>query len=1059
MREGRAIFSVFLWSLTLASSSGLADNNLRDIIKLTRPATVDYALGESIAQTTIQSMLLDSHKRLWIGAQGGPAYLSGQGWTPFPLPREAPSRWIRAMLESSDGSLWFGTDDGGIWRLLAGKWTHFAGQKDLPVSRINCLAEIEEGGQSVLLAGTHGGGLFVFEGSHWRRFGPVETMADPVVWKVRQFTLEDGTKEVWIADGSGVLARRHGKWQRMGPETGFRQGSANDVIRYTGPDGMPAVWASCWLNGLARWNGTRWTYYGSSDGLTSIHPVCLAITQAAGHDVLWTGTYDSGVFLFENEKWHWQDLQEELPNQSVYTMLANPGRAPALWVGGRGGNLVGVHSGGWRRLHTAPVFPHLFANSLLEAESGPGERSFWIGTNQDLVKWNGRELLSEKADTGLAALYINDLKALATPRGGEVWAATMNGVLRRQAGRWQVFGDSDGLPRTVTNVLLPSRDSGGGPAMWAGMNGSLARWENGHWQLIRQEDGLPHPDVFSLVERRDPDGVTSLWVGFRGGGIARFRNGKWTRFGLETGLPNLTVRHLALTNSQSGQSWLWASTVGYGVARLDPDHPERGFTVFDSQRIPEMRSDIIYRIEQDAAGRLYLLTGWGVVRFTLDPTTGVPVKVRTYTTGDGLPSSAGLHGPSTTDHLGRIWFGTAAGVAVLDPREEIEPRPPDGPFLDRVLLDGQVVSGAAASLDYGAHRLVFEFNLPAFHRREDIRYRTQVSGLEKTPGDWQKESRREFSSLPPGKFRLLVWARDSQGTVYGPLHYPIRVEAPPWRRPWARFIYVLLAIGAVVTVIRLRTSYLRRSNQRLENLVKQRTLELDHANRVLADLAITDPLTGLRNRRSLEIVMPPLVQQALRRRFRQGEQATNCDLVFIMIDLDHFKNVNDEHGHITGDLVLKGTAAAIRESVRESDYAVRMGGEEFLVVAVDASMEEASVLVERLRERIGSQLHPLEDGRAINCTASLGFALLPIFLEQPGLVDWERVIGFADECLYEAKKAGRNRWTGIVPVEGLVLPSGFDQRHMRLSDLLEQNLVRRSAGPSADRGPSEHAIP
>lgn len=168
------------------------------------------------------------------------------------------------------------------------------------------------------------------------------------------------------------------------------------------------------------------------------------------------------------------------------------------------------------------------------------------------------------------------------------------------------------------------------------------------------------------------------------------------------------------------------------------------------------------------------------------------------------------------------------------------------------------------------------------------------------------------------------------------------------------------------------------------------------ARQKIETMATIDELTSLPNRRH---ILKRLNEERLRAtRMKQ-------DLACIMIDIDHFKDVNDTYGHLTGDKILKETAAIIMGSVRTYDIAGRYGGEEFLLVLPDTNIKDASVLAERIRLTIEANLH-LQAGVTINTpiTISLGIATLHTSDE----TDYD-LIKRTDDSLYKAKRDGRNR--------------------------------------------------
>lgn len=164
-------------------------------------------------------------------------------------------------------------------------------------------------------------------------------------------------------------------------------------------------------------------------------------------------------------------------------------------------------------------------------------------------------------------------------------------------------------------------------------------------------------------------------------------------------------------------------------------------------------------------------------------------------------------------------------------------------------------------------------------------------------------------------------------------------------------------------------------------------------NLAIAELrAATDVLTGLPNHRAIQDTLNRMVAQAGR---------TKGQLAAVLFDLDHFKEVNDIHGHARGDAVLAAVGAAVRHTLRDSDFAGRYGGEEFVMLLPDTDKEGALVVAEKLRQVI--EIMRVEDFPE-NVSASFGVAVLP-----GDAVNGEQLLRSADRALYLAKNAGRNR--------------------------------------------------
>jgi diguanylate cyclase (GGDEF)-like protein len=189
--------------------------------------------------------------------------------------------------------------------------------------------------------------------------------------------------------------------------------------------------------------------------------------------------------------------------------------------------------------------------------------------------------------------------------------------------------------------------------------------------------------------------------------------------------------------------------------------------------------------------------------------------------------------------------------------------------------------------------------------------------------------------------------------------------------------------------------------QGFERLVEARTAALQKAYAELEYRATHDELTGLPNRTT---VIETLSKE-LNRSGRSGRS-----VAVVMVDIDHFKGINDAHGHLAGDAVLKATAERMRQLVRPYDTIGRFGGEEFLLVIPECGREDALQIAERLRAGVADQPVTFED-RVLTVTLSVGVAWLDDARQQ----DIDTLIAAADRALYRAKEAGRNRVRAHVP--------------------------------------------
>jgi two-component system cell cycle response regulator len=304
---------------------------------------------------------------------------------------------------------------------------------------------------------------------------------------------------------------------------------------------------------------------------------------------------------------------------------------------------------------------------------------------------------------------------------------------------------------------------------------------------------------------------------------------------------------------------------------------------------------------------------------------------------------------------------------------------------------------AATDAGLGARILLVDDRASSVARVEDALARQHTVEVESNPQE-------ALFRAAEGKFDLLMLSLDLKqfdalrlvGQVRSlerTRHLPILLITGPGED--ARLLrgldlgandYLLFASDKNEMIARVRTQVRR----------KRYTDKLRDNVQYSMELAVTDPLTGLFNRRYMESHVGTLVDRAA---------ARGKSLSVLILDIDYFKSINDSHGHDAGDDVLREFSDRLRASIRGIDLACRYGGEEFVVVMPDTDLGVAAVVAERIRRRIAGEHFPIERGsRAIEVTISIGIAA------RLGPEDGaQQMLKRADEALYRAKRDGRNR--------------------------------------------------
>jgi diguanylate cyclase (GGDEF)-like protein len=255
---------------------------------------------------------------------------------------------------------------------------------------------------------------------------------------------------------------------------------------------------------------------------------------------------------------------------------------------------------------------------------------------------------------------------------------------------------------------------------------------------------------------------------------------------------------------------------------------------------------------------------------------------------------------------------------------------------------------------------------------------------------WRKEKQLSYQALQR------VYADQKKQAELGRLHHDSAMKAAELDTvKRVRSLWVLLSVTTLVAVVLIALLYRR---------VAKANAALKTKNEQLFRQSTRDSLTGLFNRHYFHEQVVP--------RFDVDTGGRGGDAgMFLLLDVDHFKSINDRFGHGAGDVVLKNVASRLAGSLREQDVLIRWGGEEFLAYLPGVTADEARQVCARLLGAVsGTTIEA--DGRELTVTVSLGFCPKPA--EGQGAPDWQQLVHLADLCLYLAKTAGRNQAFGVL---------------------------------------------
>jgi len=378
-----------------------------------------------------------------------------------------------------------------------------------------------------------------------------------------------------------------------------------------------------------------------------------------------------------------------------------------------------------------------------------------------------------------------------------------------------------------------------------------------------------------------------------------------------------------------------------------------------------------------------------------------------YTKSDGVNASGYFIGAHDMQNNGRIFFAGVDGLTYFRPEELSNfTKAPNLQFTNIKTLDSEQKQMKESPLKFSyddtniltlpANNLVLtiEFAATEFNSPDKIRYAFMLEGFHK---QWQYTSSRvrsaSFTNLASGEYTFKVKATDRYQVWYEtPLELKIKVKTAWYKTSMALGLWICLLCLLVIALYKWRMYSIYRREETLKKLVSEKTLDLENANEKLRQLSIRDPLTQTLNRRGFK-------ECADRELAKYGRDHKSFSI--ILLDIDHFKNVNDTYGHEHGDKVLVEISKAIKHSLRKVDVMARWGGEEFIILLPDTELKDAVSVANKLRMMVAnSKLTSIDSN--IQVTFSAGVSEISA---HKALDD---CITHADNQLYKAKENGRN---------------------------------------------------
>lgn len=982
-----------------------------------------YDVDDGLPQNSVVAMTVDRFGLPWVGTEDGLARFDGQKFVAFE--RAVERRWLPGnyivALASDPVSIWIAAESGGIARFDLDR-EHFDILDTVDPDNgqaLNAWGLLADG--DLLWVGTRDRGVFALEREkpyrirgHWHK-----AASDPNrrldLNAVRDLLPDSEGRGIWVAGFGGVahIDKTRGRVEHLRLSGLAENGPPADLSNVLDlHDG--SVWLGLRSHGVMRRRV-------GEEAFTSIPAEPAAVEPLVVNRLLHTGTGEilaataSGLYRFDaacdclKAIVASSPFRKTLAQSILLSAIDTPNHQ--VWIGTWNHGLLRYDA-------TAPNFDLLSINDLATGDEPLIPRSLFVDQRQRL--WIGTFGQGARYATIQDAPMASwDWKTWNGPQGApgqQIWAFN-------DLGNGDLFIASDvGLarwnedPRRVAQIDLAPDRVDETRALFTASDGSL--WINSVGGVDRIDPETLARTHFSRKTGLDDSRVYALTEWPRG----RLVLGTWS--GLFT-LPldgdriepfPLRVHGKPYQTSLIWEFWidsddgLWIGTSD-GLLHLARGSERDARRFGESEGLP---NNVVYAIEPHGPSDLWLSTNRGLVQFNRHDG-----RAATFSVDDGLQGNEFGFSMAAHDAKGRLYFAGLGGVNRFDPEQVRQAPGLPQPILvqfhlnDQVVRAGETLRGLVPlpksilatdriRLGWRERDLGFTFSALASESPDHLHFEYRLLG--KDP-QWIDAGQRRYvgyTNLAPGDYTFEVRATDRYGNRGDPRRLEIELAPPLWATWPFRIGAGLIVLVLLTTAVNWRIAALHRSRQQLADEVARQTEkiriqneQLEAANQALFERSIRDPLTGTFNRRHFG----ELAETAY-----LGCRARNQDFAMLLLDLDHFKMINDRYGHATGDAVLCAVAQGLRNTLKGQEALARWGGEEFVMMWPNTDLASAKERAMRCCEAV-RELRIVSGDTSLRVTASFGLAVATPG-HQPTI---EALLAQADAALYRAKAMGRDR--------------------------------------------------
>ena len=941
-----------------------------------RYAFKTYGQAQGLKNLNVDSMLQDRAGFLWMGTDNGLFRYDGSRFQQYGAAEGLTNPYVVALAEDAAGRLWAGTGSGLFYRESRESRESQKSQQDGSFHGVLYKGKPIGVGVDSSIAALGDGRLLVV--GNYRLFAVSRDAdgrpyAQPAL-ELAEFrglsseeaitsVLARGGEEIWLGCGHNLCQFLHGKLHRWSQDQGVPD--AAWYALFSSSDGT--LWARSNNRVIALPRGApRFEDRAGADAGQFTNNYYISFAETSDGKIATAA--ETGLALWKDGRWSFLNEAHGLIASALSSLLIDhDGR---IWMGMVGHGVVRwLGYGKWENWTSADGLGSSIVWGILNDE----KNRLWVA-EEGGISVSDPSRTRFHSVTGSLKHSARSMQGITQDRLGKIWAISGQGALIKidpDTGKierypdlpsgHQIFADMEDRIWISTEQGLYMIDAAA-PAGQKAVRVDLA--------------GTPATDVYRVIADRQG----KLWAASLAG-LFEMVDGAWRAAPID--VPSLPTQFIDIDFGTDGSLWavtdysrVWKLTLKQGrVAAAQPMGPQ------------EVSSKMAVFARSDLRGRIWVGHDSGVDVFDGQ-------RWRLFNTDDGLLWNDVNSKAFFADRDGTVWIGTSEGLSHYVGSSVAASTPPPAPRIDSIKYGRVSLSAATGRTPWHGQPLDIDFSPLAYDHESELTYRYRLTEIDP---DWisTDKTSAHYSPLPPGAYTLELVSVDPVSRSVSPsttFHFVISPRW--WQTGLSSLLEVLVVTACVLLAWRLRVRHLLRRQQELETLVSVRTRELEQ-------LATRDTLTGLWNRNR--------IVELLTSEFARAKRA-NTALAVVLIDIDYFKAINDEHGHLAGDAVLREIGRRFSSGIRAYDAAGRYGGEEFLVLLphpqrlADLEMAALGARLEKLKAALTEDPVPIGKQKLV-VTCSIGVALAG---GDYG-VDAGDAVAAADRALYLAKNRGRNR--------------------------------------------------